>query len=98
MRPRDVEKFAATAYSPSSPATVRGEHPDWPGLRVGVNSGLVVSEMDGRGYVAFPAVGDPVNVAARVQAAAPVGGVSWARTPGGSYRATSPWYRCRTCA
>jgi class 3 adenylate cyclase len=55
---------------------VRREHPDWPGLRVGVNSGpVVLSEMGGRGYVAFPAVGDPVNVAARLQAAAPVGGV-----------------------
>ena len=57
-------------------AAVRREHPDWPGLRVGVNSGhVVLSEMGGRGYVAFPAVGDPVNVAARLQAAAPVGGV-----------------------
>jgi len=57
-------------------AGIREEHPDWPGLRVGVNSGpVVVSEMGGRGYVAFPAVGDPVNVAARLQAAAPVGGV-----------------------
>jgi class 3 adenylate cyclase len=57
-------------------ATVRRGHPDWPGLRVGVNSGpVVLSEMGGRGYVAFPAVGDPVNVAARLQAAAPVGGV-----------------------
>jgi class 3 adenylate cyclase len=57
-------------------AAVRREHPDWPGLRVGVNSGRVVmTEMGGRGYLAFPAVGDPVNVAARLQAAAPVGGV-----------------------
>jgi adenylate cyclase len=57
-------------------AGVRREHPDWPGLRVGVNTGpVVLSEMGGRGYVAFPAVGDPVNVAARLQAAAPVGGV-----------------------
>jgi adenylate cyclase len=57
-------------------ADVRREHPDWPGLRVGVNSGpVLLSEMGRRGYVAFPAVGDPVNVAARLQAAAPVGGV-----------------------
>jgi adenylate cyclase len=35
-------------------ADVRREHPDWPGLRGGVNSGrVVVSEMGGRGYVAF---------------------------------------------
>jgi adenylate cyclase len=57
-------------------AAVRREHPDWPGLRVGVNSGRVImSEMGRRGYVAFPAVGDPVNVAARLQEAAPVGGI-----------------------
>jgi class 3 adenylate cyclase len=66
---------AAAALQELSTA-VRREHPDWPGLRVGVNSGpVVLSEMGGRGYVAFPAVGDPVNVAARLQAVAPVGGV-----------------------
>jgi class 3 adenylate cyclase len=55
---------------------IRVGHPDWPGLRVGVNSGpVVVVEMGGAGYVAYPAVGDPVNVAARLQAEAPVGGV-----------------------
>lgn len=55
---------------------IRDRHGDWPGLRVGVNSGpVVVSEMGGAGYVAYPAIGDTVNVAARLQAAAPVGGV-----------------------
>jgi adenylate cyclase len=55
---------------------IRSARPDWPGLRVGVNSGpVVVSEMGGSGYVVYAAVGDTVNVAARLQAAAPVGGV-----------------------
>jgi class 3 adenylate cyclase len=55
---------------------IREDRPGWPGLRIGVNSGsVVVTEMGGAGYVAYPAVGDPVNVAARLQAAAPVGGV-----------------------
>jgi adenylate cyclase len=55
---------------------VRRGHPDWPGLRVGVNSGRVVfSEMGGSGYLTYPAVGDAVNVAARLQENAPVGGV-----------------------
>jgi class 3 adenylate cyclase len=55
---------------------IRSARPDWPGLRVGVNSGpVVVAEMGGAGYVVYAAVGDTVNVAARLQAAAPVGGV-----------------------
>jgi len=55
---------------------IRRDRTDWPGLRVGVNTGsVVVAEMGGIGYVAYPAVGDAVNVAARLQAAAPVGGV-----------------------
>jgi adenylate cyclase len=55
---------------------IRGDRPGWPGLRIGINTGpVVVVEMGGEGYVAYPAVGDPVNVAARLQAEAPVGGV-----------------------
>jgi adenylate cyclase len=55
---------------------IRRDRPDWPGLRVGVNTGpVLVAEMGGIGYVAYPAIGDAVNVAARLQAAAPVGGV-----------------------
>jgi adenylate cyclase len=70
---RAVEAAAALQ---AEVARIRSEHPDWPGLRVGVNSGPVVfSEMGGSGYLAYPAVGDTVNVAARLQAEAPVGGV-----------------------
>ena len=66
---------AAAALQAEVSRILRG-HEDWPGLRVGVNSGpVVVSEMGGRGYVVYAAVGDTVNVAARLQAAAPVGGV-----------------------
>jgi class 3 adenylate cyclase len=55
---------------------IRRDRPDWPGLRAGVNTGsVVVAEMGGIGYVVYPAVGDAVNVAARLQAAAPVGRV-----------------------
>ena len=55
---------------------IRSGRAGWPGLRIGINSGsVVVTEMGGAGYVAYPAVGDPVNVAARLQAEAPVGGV-----------------------
>jgi adenylate cyclase len=55
---------------------IRADNAGWPGLRIGINSGpVVVTEMGGAGYVVYPAVGDPVNIAARLQAEAPVGGV-----------------------
>jgi adenylate cyclase len=66
----------AAAALQAEVSRIRAARPDWPGLRVGVNSGpVVVSEMGGSGYVVYPAIGDTVNVAARLQAAAPVGGV-----------------------
>jgi class 3 adenylate cyclase len=52
------------------------EHPDWPRMRVGVNSGeAVVREIGGDGYVAYPLVGDTINTGARLEGLAPVGGV-----------------------
>ena len=71
-----VRAVRAAAALQAEVARIRDAHPDWPGLRIGINSGpVVVSEMGGRGYVVYAAVGDTVNVAARLQAAAPVGGV-----------------------
>ncbi|MGY1780700.1 adenylate/guanylate cyclase domain-containing protein [Geodermatophilus sp. SYSU D01036] len=70
---RAVEAAAALQ---AEVARIRAAHPDWPGLRIGVDSGPVVfSEMGGSGYLVYPAVGDTVNVAARLQQHAPVGGV-----------------------
>jgi adenylate cyclase len=52
------------------------QHPDWPRMRVGVNSGeAVVREIGGEGYVAYPLVGDTVNTGARLESLAPAGGV-----------------------
>jgi len=52
------------------------EHPDWPRMRVGVNSGeALVHEIGGEGHVAYPAVGDTINTGARLEGLAPVGGV-----------------------
>ena len=52
------------------------EHPDWPQLRVGVNSGdALVRELGGPGYVVYAVVGDTINVGARLETEAPVGGV-----------------------
>jgi adenylate cyclase len=51
-------------------------HPAWPRARVGVNTGpAIVREMGGHGHVAYTVVGDSVNVGARLEAHAPVGGV-----------------------
>jgi adenylate cyclase len=53
------------------------EHDAWPRFRVGVSSGEVLAGVVGatRGHRKHGVVGDVVNLAARLQAAAPVGGV-----------------------
>jgi adenylate cyclase len=57
-------------------ASLAGEHPNWPRMRVGVNSGeAVVREIGGEGHVAYPLVGDTINIGARLEGVAPVGGV-----------------------
>ena len=52
-------------------------HPDWPRFRIGVNTGAamvgVVGAGGGRSYTV---IGDAVNVAARLESAAPVGGIA----------------------
>ncbi len=57
-------------------AVVAARHPDWPPMRVGVNSGeAVVREIGGEGHVAYPLVGDTVNTGSRLEQLAPAGGV-----------------------
>lgn len=53
------------------------EHPDWPRFRVGLNSGEVLAGIVGadRGHRKHGLVGDTVNLAARLEHEAPVGGV-----------------------
>jgi adenylate cyclase len=71
-------------------------HPAWPRLRVGVNTGpAIVREMGGHGHVAYTVVGDSVNVGARLEAHAPVGGVligeeTYRRLPEGAIAAAVP--------
>jgi class 3 adenylate cyclase len=55
---------------------VADEHPGWPRLRVGVNSGeAVLRELGGHGHVAYTVLGDTVNLGSRLEGKAPVGGV-----------------------
>jgi len=61
----------------SAARDVARDHDDWPRFRVGVNSGEVHAGVVGgaTGHRKHGIVGDVVNLAARLQAAAPVGGV-----------------------
>jgi adenylate cyclase len=69
---------------------VADQHPDWPRMRIGVNSGeAVVREIGGDGHVAYPLVGDTVNTGARLESLAPAGGIligaeTYGRLPAGA--------------
>jgi adenylate cyclase len=57
-------------------AALAAQHPEWPRMRVGVNSGeAVVREVGGEGFVAYPLVGDTINIGSRLESLAPAGGV-----------------------
>ncbi len=56
---------------------VAAEHPDWPRFRAGVNTGVAAVGILGTGGGrTFTVIGDVVNVAARLEGKAPVGGVA----------------------
>ena len=67
----------------------------------GVNSGAaIVRELGGEGHVAYSAVGDSVNVGARLEAHAPVGGVligaeTYRRLPDGTVAEPMPGLRVK---
>jgi class 3 adenylate cyclase len=56
---------------------IAAEHPRWPRFRAGVNTGEVAMSLLGTvGGRTHTAIGDTVNLAARLEAEAPVGGVA----------------------
>lgn len=66
---------AALAFQRAA-AEIAAANPDWPRFRVGVNSGEVASGVVGeRGHRKHDVIGDTVNLAARLESQAPVGGV-----------------------
>jgi adenylate cyclase len=67
----------AGALLQEAAAGVARDHPEWPRFRAAVNSGEVLAGIVGgsRGHRKHGVVGDTVNLAARLQAEAPVGQV-----------------------
>lgn len=66
---------AALAFQEAA-AEVAAHHPDWPRFRVGMNSGEVATGVLGdHGHRKHDVIGDTVNLAARLESQAPVGGV-----------------------
>src|SRR5262249_17847315 len=53
-------------------ALLAADHPEWPRLRIGVNSGeALVKQLGGPRYVASPTAGDTLHVGSRLQDATP---------------------------
>jgi class 3 adenylate cyclase len=70
-----ASRAALEVLRASEPA--EAEHPDWPRFRIGVNSGEAMVGVVGAGEgKSYTVIGDTVNVAARLQGAAPVGAVA----------------------
>ena len=77
-QPDHATRAARTALAfQTAAAEVASEHPEWPRFRAGVNSGEVLAGLVGgsTGHRKHAVVGDTVNLAARLEASAPVGKV-----------------------
>lgn len=77
-QPDHAARAARTALAfQAAAAEIADAHPGWPRFRAGVNSGEVLAGLVGgaSGHRKHGVVGDTVNLAARLESAAPVGGV-----------------------
>ena len=77
-QPDHAARAARTALVfQAAAAEIAKDHPEWPRFRAGVNSGEVLAGVVGgpTGHRKHGVVGDTVNLAARLEAAAPVGKV-----------------------
>jgi adenylate cyclase len=77
-QPDHAARAARTALAFQAAATeIAEQHPDWPRFRTGLNSGEVLAGLVGgaSGHRKHGVVGDTVNLAARLESVAPVGGV-----------------------
>ncbi len=90
-QPDHAERAARAALELQRELARLGErHPEWPLMRVGINSGeAVLREIGGPGHVAYPLGGDTVNTGARLEQLAPAGGVligesTYRRLPSGA--------------
>lgn len=77
-QPDHARRAAAAALAlQEATARVAAEHPGWPRFRAAVNSGeVVLSVLGAGGGRTHTVIGDTVNVASRLEARAPVGGVA----------------------
>jgi len=81
--------------------TLANEHPGWPRIRIGVNTGqAVVRELGGPGYVEYAVVGDTINTGSRLEGKAPVGAVligaeTYRRLPDGAVVEPMPGLRVK---
>jgi class 3 adenylate cyclase len=72
-QPDHAERALRTAIALRDEAA---RHPDWPRLRIGVNTGeAIVGVIGAAGGRTFTVLGDAVNVASRLEAGAPAGGI-----------------------
>ena len=77
-QPDHAERAARAALElQRATTTLHESHPGWPRFRVGINTGeAMVGVVGAAGGRSYTVIGDTVNLAARLEGAAPVGGVA----------------------